>query len=120
MATNTGTYRLKTWLCDKPGCNYKQNFPQTRENIAIHFKGWGLTSNQCPSCKNGEIKEMSGVDLEKMTKAVFHKDVDIDALTDKDTETDEEISMADEKKQEKHLDRAKQFKKAEGIIFDSV
>lgn len=117
---NTGTYTIKTWGCNFASCKYTQNFPQTRENVNIHFPGWGLTSNQCPSCKKGEIVEISGQDLSRLTKSKFLDDQEIDNLTKTDKETKQNVPLSDEEKQEKYLQRESEFKKTENIVLSKM
>jgi hypothetical protein len=116
---------LKTWACE---CGYKQNFPQTRENIEIHFKGWGLTANQCPSCKVKEIKELTGADLSKMSRMSQLTDQEIEAQTKQEElsleeqivekKVPKEVPLTSKERQDKVTQRAKDLQKVEDIIFD--
>lgn len=118
---------LKTWACE---CGYRQNFPQTRENIETHFKGWGLTANQCPSCKIREINELTGADLSQMSKVKQLTDQQIDSQEKEEKLSFEEVviekkkpkvlPLDDKDKQEKIVQRTKDLQEVSNIIFDEV
>lgn len=109
---------LKTWACE---CGYRQNFPQTSENIAIHFNGWGLVPGQCPSCRIRELVEVEEVDL--MSKMTQVTDEQIDQQTKEVVDPEQgiqEVELTDEEKQEKVLQREADLQAVGEIIVDEV
>lgn len=111
---------LKSWSCDNPSCVYVQNFPQTRENIAIHFMGEGLSAGQCPSCKTGTIQEISGPDLNVMSRQHVDTDEEIDKKTKYDNQQGKEVPISDQEKQDAYLKRNKDIEKTQSLIYSEV